>query len=141
VAEKSRVPLYAVSAGVLGTTPHEVEKALDQSLDLCRLWNAILLLDEADVFLGTRTNDGLLRNELVSCKLTAYFALELKTKVRQYSLPNSSTIKEFCSSQPIGSPVLITHSSPGSICFFPIMISIQKTCLGKLHQSPGSSEF
>jgi hypothetical protein len=70
VAEKSRVPLYSVSAGVLGSHANEVELALDQALDLCRLWNAILLLDEADVFLGARTDDGLLRNELVSSKLT-----------------------------------------------------------------------
>jgi hypothetical protein len=68
VAEKSHAPLYAVSAGVLGTAPDEVEYALDQALDLCRLWKAILLLDEADVFLGARTNDSLLRNELVSSK-------------------------------------------------------------------------
>ena len=72
MAEKSRVPLYAVSAGVLGSTAGEVEKTLDQALELCRFWNAILLLDEADVFLGARTEDGILRNELVSSKLMAY---------------------------------------------------------------------
>jgi len=70
VAEKSHVPLYSVSAGVLGSKSADVEATLDQALDLCRLWNAILLLDEADVFLGARTNDGLLRNELVSIFLT-----------------------------------------------------------------------
>jgi len=59
-----------VSAGVLGTAAQDVENGLDQALDLCRLWGAILLLDEADVFLGARTNDGLLRNELVSIFLT-----------------------------------------------------------------------
>ena len=69
VAEKSRVPLYSISAGVLGTNPADVEKALDRALELCRLWNAMLLLDEADVFLGARTNDGLARNELISSKI------------------------------------------------------------------------
>jgi hypothetical protein len=69
VAEKSRVPLYSISAGVLGTNPADVEKALDRALELCRLWNAMLLLDEADVFLGARTNDGLARNELISSKM------------------------------------------------------------------------
>lgn len=34
------------------------------------MWNAMLLLDEADVFLGARTDDGLTRNELVSIFLT-----------------------------------------------------------------------
>jgi hypothetical protein len=68
VAEKSRVPLYSVSAAVLGTTPDVVETALDQALDLCRLWDAVLLLDEADVFLGARTTDNIFRNELVARK-------------------------------------------------------------------------
>ncbi len=62
------MPLYSMSAGVLGTQPGEVEKCLDSTLELCRLWNAMLLLDEADVFLGARTNEGLARNELVSSK-------------------------------------------------------------------------
>ncbi|KAH9883598.1 P-loop containing nucleoside triphosphate hydrolase protein [Xylariomycetidae sp. FL2044] len=66
VAERSRVPLYAMSAGDLGTQPAEVEKALDRALELCRMWNAMLLLDEADVFLGARTSESLARNELVS---------------------------------------------------------------------------
>ncbi|KAF4472976.1 Fidgetin 1 [Fusarium albosuccineum] len=66
VAEKSRVPLYSMSAGDLGTQPKEVEKALDRALGLCGLWNAMLLLDEADVFLGARTDSDLSRNELVS---------------------------------------------------------------------------
>ncbi|KAG9234050.1 hypothetical protein BJ875DRAFT_484556 [Amylocarpus encephaloides] len=62
--------LYSISAGVLGTKPKEVEDALDHALELCRLWNAMLLLDEADIFLGARTNEGLARNELVSIFLT-----------------------------------------------------------------------
>ncbi|KAL7953250.1 P-loop containing nucleoside triphosphate hydrolase protein [Trichoderma compactum] len=49
VAEKGRVPLYAMSAGALGTKPNEVEASLDRALELCRLWNAMLLLDEADL--------------------------------------------------------------------------------------------
>ncbi|KAK6852737.1 hypothetical protein PG990_010388 [Apiospora arundinis] len=70
VAERSRVPLYLMSAGDLGTKPSDVEKALERALELCRMWNAMLLLDEADVFLGTRTNESLARNELVSIFLT-----------------------------------------------------------------------
>ncbi|KAH8597790.1 hypothetical protein B0O99DRAFT_592342 [Bisporella sp. PMI_857] len=70
VAERSRVPLYSMSAGDLGIQPAEVEKALERSLELCRMWNAMLLLDEADVFLGARTNESLARNELVSIFLT-----------------------------------------------------------------------
>ncbi|KAI1110388.1 P-loop containing nucleoside triphosphate hydrolase protein [Nemania sp. NC0429] len=66
VAEKSRVPLYAMSAAELGTAPDAVEKALERALGLCRMWNAMLLLDEADVFLGTRTLKSIAHNELVA---------------------------------------------------------------------------
>lgn len=69
VAERSRVPLYSMSAGDLGIQPSEVEKTLERALELCRMWNAMLLLDEADVFLGARTSESLARNELVSSKL------------------------------------------------------------------------
>ena len=48
-----------MSAGMLGTVPREVEASLDRALGLCKLWNAMLLLDEADVFLGARTNTDL----------------------------------------------------------------------------------
>lgn len=70
VADRSRVPLYSMSAGDLGIQPSEVEKALERALELCRMWNAMLLLDEADVFLGERTSESLARNELVSIFLT-----------------------------------------------------------------------
>lgn len=68
VAERSHVPLYSISAGLLGTNPAEVEESLERALELCRMWDAMLLLDEADVFLGERTNEGLARNELVSSR-------------------------------------------------------------------------
>ena len=60
------MPLYSMSAGMLGTTPTAVEAALDRALELCKLWNAMLLLDEVDVFLGARTDTDLARNELVA---------------------------------------------------------------------------
>lgn len=78
VADRSRVPLYMMSAGDLGTQPADVEKTLDRALELCRMWNAMLLLDEADVFLGARTNESLARNELVSIFLTK---LEVSTPI------------------------------------------------------------
>ncbi|RSL99891.1 hypothetical protein CEP52_009419 [Fusarium oligoseptatum] len=70
VAEQARVPLYAMSAGELGTVPKDVEAALSRALTLCGLWNAMLLLDEADVFLSARTDSDLTRNELVAVFLT-----------------------------------------------------------------------
>ncbi|KAH6624008.1 P-loop containing nucleoside triphosphate hydrolase protein [Chaetomium sp. MPI-SDFR-AT-0129] len=64
VAEKARVPLYVMSAGMLGASPETVESTLTRVLELCRLWNAMLLLDEADVFLGARQGNTLAKNEL-----------------------------------------------------------------------------
>ncbi len=58
-----------MSAGMLGTSAKEVETALDRALELCKLWNAMLLLDEADVFLGTRTKPDIARNELFADEL------------------------------------------------------------------------
>ncbi|XXG94856.1 hypothetical protein Hte_001115 [Hypoxylon texense] len=66
IAEKARTPLYAMSAGELGTTPSEVERSLGRALELCRMWNAVMLLDEADIFLGARKDDSVDRNELVA---------------------------------------------------------------------------
>lgn len=71
IAEVAKVPLYMISAGELGSNSGSVEHALDKALDLCRRWKAMLLLDEADVFLGKRLSGGdasIERNELVSSK-------------------------------------------------------------------------
>ncbi|KAG9231384.1 P-loop containing nucleoside triphosphate hydrolase protein [Amylocarpus encephaloides] len=66
VAEVTRKPLYVVSAGELGTKPEDVDKALTLSLELAHKWQAVLLLDEADVFLQKRDTADLERNSLVS---------------------------------------------------------------------------
>ncbi|KAF3013794.1 hypothetical protein E8E14_011088 [Neopestalotiopsis sp. 37M] len=66
IAEKSRLPLYLLNASDLGTKPREMEKSLSLALECCTLWKAILLLDEADIFLTTRSLENLERNELVS---------------------------------------------------------------------------
>jgi hypothetical protein len=65
-AEEMRVPLYMMSAGDLGLDPRTVETSLKDILEMCTKWNAILLLDEADVFLEERSLHELERNKLVS---------------------------------------------------------------------------
>lgn len=70
VAERANVPLYSMSASALGTEPAEIEQNLDRALQVCKLWNAMLLLDEADVFLAARQSESMKRNELVSLFLT-----------------------------------------------------------------------
>lgn len=51
ISEYLRKPLYMVSAGELGTDSRELEHQLSRILDICYGWGAVLLLDEADVFL------------------------------------------------------------------------------------------
>ncbi|CAH0046523.1 unnamed protein product [Clonostachys solani] len=70
VAERARVPLYTMSAATLGTNPKRVGDCLEYALNLCRAWNAMLFLDEADIFLGSRSDADLTRNELVAVFLT-----------------------------------------------------------------------
>lgn len=55
-----------MSAGDLGLDPRHVEAKLQGILDMCTRWNAILLLDEADIFLESRSLHELERNKLVS---------------------------------------------------------------------------
>lgn len=66
VAETMRVPLYVMSAGELGTYSENLERVLKDVLDKCAMWKAILLLDEADVFLEARSTSDLQRNAMVS---------------------------------------------------------------------------
>lgn len=66
VAEFTQRPLYAVSSGELGTYPTDLEENLSQILDVATVWKAVLLLDEADVFLERRSLHDLQRNSLVS---------------------------------------------------------------------------
>lgn len=64
-----------VSAGELGTDPHNLEYELQKILDIAHSWGAVLLLDEADVFLEKRQIHDIHRNALVSIflRLLEYF--------------------------------------------------------------------
>lgn len=45
-----------MSAGDLGLDPSGIEDSLNLVLDMVSKWNAVLLLDEADVFLEARSS-------------------------------------------------------------------------------------
>lgn len=66
VAEQMKVPLYIMAAGDLGLDPRSVENNLRDAMSMCSRWGAILLLDEADIFLEERSLHELERNKLVS---------------------------------------------------------------------------
>ncbi len=65
VAEVLRRPLYSVSVGELGTDPEKLEKSLRTILEVSTAWNAVVLLDEADIFLEARNEENILRNAMV----------------------------------------------------------------------------
>ena len=66
VAEIAKKPLYRVSCGDLGTDPTKVEEYLESVLYLGKIWDCVVLLDEADVYLEQRSMESLARNALVS---------------------------------------------------------------------------
>jgi hypothetical protein len=76
VAEHLRRPLYKLGAGDLGTAAHQVEQNLSKALALCGHFGAVLLIDEADVFMEARSTNNLQRNELVSVflRLLEYYS-------------------------------------------------------------------
>ena len=55
-----------VSVGELGTKPDDLEKNLSTILDISHVWGALLLIDEADVFLEQREYRDIHRNALVT---------------------------------------------------------------------------
>ncbi|KAK0560466.1 hypothetical protein OC844_003747 [Tilletia horrida] len=78
VAEMLGRPVYYVTMGELGTAVEHVEARLGQVLQLCAAWRAVVLIDEADVFLERRRSGGagdILRNALVCVllRLIEYF--------------------------------------------------------------------
>ncbi|KAJ4301331.1 hypothetical protein N0V90_003423 [Kalmusia sp. IMI 367209] len=68
VAQKWKRPLFPITCGDLGFTPEKVESSLKEIFRLAHLWDCVLLLDEADVFIARREKNGadLQRNALVS---------------------------------------------------------------------------
>lgn len=75
IADLLQRPLYVVSAGDLGTSSERLERELQTILDIAHSWGAVLLLDEADVFLEKRSTHDIHRNALVSIflRLLEYF--------------------------------------------------------------------
>jgi len=68
VAEIAEKPLFRVSCGDVGTDAEKVEEYLEAVFRLGKIWDCVVLLDEADVFLEQRSLANLQRNALVSGK-------------------------------------------------------------------------
>ncbi|KAI0550512.1 P-loop containing nucleoside triphosphate hydrolase protein [Xylaria curta] len=71
VAELTHRPLLSLTSGDLSTDADQVEQNLEYFLSLGERFGAIVLLDEADVYLESRRNRDIERNGLVSVFLRA----------------------------------------------------------------------
>jgi len=65
IAELLHRPLYSVSVGELGTNTAQLEDRLGDILNLAGTWNAVILIDETDIFLEKRTENDIIRNAMV----------------------------------------------------------------------------
>ncbi|KAI4645590.1 uncharacterized protein J4E79_010768 [Alternaria viburni] len=66
VAEHIQCPMYSITSGELGTDIEQTDVQLRTIFTRAKAWDAIILLDEADVFLAKRTATDLKRNAYVS---------------------------------------------------------------------------
>ncbi|KAF4444282.1 aaa family ATPase [Fusarium austroafricanum] len=69
VAQANNKPLFSITCGDLGLTPEAIDSKLNEVFRLAHLWDCVLLLDEADVFLARRDTHNLQRNALVSVEI------------------------------------------------------------------------
>lgn len=68
IAAFTQRPLMILTSSDIGTQPSEVETNLTEHFKRAKSWGAVLLIDEADVFMERRTTADLLRNSLVAGK-------------------------------------------------------------------------
>ncbi|KAH9904445.1 P-loop containing nucleoside triphosphate hydrolase protein [Xylariomycetidae sp. FL2044] len=69
IAQWLHRPLLTLTVADIGTVETRVERELLKWFSLAEAWNAVLLVDEADIFLERRQNRDLARNGLVSAFL------------------------------------------------------------------------
>ena len=66
IAEYTKRPLLSITGADLGDTPTAVEVNLLKMFKNANEWDAIVLLDEADIYMQRRTIDDLARNSVVT---------------------------------------------------------------------------
>ena len=66
IAEHTGRPLLSLTCGDIGTDERTMEDKLSKWFRFAETWNAIMLIDEADIFLEKRATSDLQRNNLVA---------------------------------------------------------------------------
>ncbi|KAL2787516.1 hypothetical protein BJX66DRAFT_327808 [Aspergillus keveii] len=100
VAAHTGRPLFPITCGDLdGNSAQEVERNLEQLFDLAMRWGCVLLLDEADVFLGERIQGNIVQNSLVSVFLRVleyYSGILILTTNRVGQFDEAATSRIHC---------------------------------------------
>ncbi|KAL1621969.1 hypothetical protein SLS56_008980 [Neofusicoccum ribis] len=71
IAANTRRPLLSLTCADLGTDPMKIETKLIRWFNIAKSWGAILLIDEADIYMEQREVQDLKRNNLVAGFLRA----------------------------------------------------------------------
>jgi hypothetical protein len=58
-------PLYPINIGDLGTDPENMENIMNIVLEYAKRWDAIVMMDEVDIFLEEREMSNIIRNAMV----------------------------------------------------------------------------
>ncbi|CAG8553182.1 11208_t:CDS:10, partial [Racocetra fulgida] len=85
ISEYLRRPLYAVSVGELGVTPKELEAKLSEILEVASVWDAVILIDEAQIwrtFLDRADGKDKSQVDIEKLKQRQLNGREIKTTVR-----------------------------------------------------------
>jgi len=70
IAQSTKRPLFPISCNdLISTQGGFLELALDEAFRLAHMWDCILLMDEADVFLSARSSSNIVQDGMVSSKL------------------------------------------------------------------------
>ncbi|KAI0976983.1 P-loop containing nucleoside triphosphate hydrolase protein [Xylaria arbuscula] len=110
VAEYVQRPLYLVSSGDLGVSSTSLDESLTRIMDMAATWGAVLLIDEADIFLERRSLHDLHRNAMVSVFLRV---LEYYTGILFLTTNRVNTFDEAFRSR-IHVPIRYTDLGPRS---------------------------
>ncbi|TDZ54529.1 ATPase family AAA domain-containing protein 3B [Colletotrichum trifolii] len=71
ISQFTRRPLMILTSSDIGTSPEVVERNLTSNFKRASRWGAVLLIDEADIFMERRSTSDLTRNSLVAGFLRA----------------------------------------------------------------------
>ncbi len=71
IADYTERPLLALTCADIGVKPEEIETSLQNWFKLAQNWGAIVLIDEADIYMEERQSQDLERNHLVAGFLRA----------------------------------------------------------------------